>query len=136
MQKIVMTREIAKRFCLRRQYKSQKYRPRFPFCSICSDLDHWKATRIKVDEECYAVDFTSGGTGYYHIECIDKGGPHAEKVIRLDKDRWHGLNDFIKRLVGNNTLKDAQIIQAIATRYNCGKVTAWRKLKDFRGLIY
>ena len=136
MKKIVMTRELFRAYYARRKGKSREFRPKYPFCAICSDLDHWKAKTIRIGEPCYEVHYTSGGLGYYHVECLDNGSAHAEKVIRLDKDRWHGLNDFIKRLVGNNTLKDAQIIQAIATRYNCGKVTAWRKLKDFRGLIY
>ena len=127
-----MTREIAKHFYRRRYLKSNRYRPAFPFCSICSDLDHWRATRIKIGEEVYAVDYTSGGTGYYHVACIDKGGPKVEKVLHLDKDRWRGLTEFITSLVGNSTLTDAQVIRAIAEKYKCGHVTAWRKLGAFR----
>jgi hypothetical protein len=128
MKKITMTFDIIRAYHKTRLTKSRKFRPRYPFCAICSDLDHWKATKIKNGEECYAVDYTSGGTGYYHIPCIDNGGPHAEKVLHLDKDRWHGLRTYIHDLVLHNpTLKPSQVIQSIAERYKCGQTTAWRK---------
>jgi len=132
MKKIVMTREIRKWFRLTRKGTS-KLKPKYPYCGICSNVKLRRpiVNFIHNGEECYEVHFANNGIGYYHTSCMEGNSPKVQTIKSLDVDKWNGVEGFIKTQV-DRKLADKQIIEQIATEFNCSHITAWRKLRAFK----
>lgn len=139
MQKVTVTKEMIQNYFSR--MKGRNFDPNHPFCRICSTISFSGKKPLEINYFCvgetvYRVTYPNGQKGFYHVSCIDAPeGMHqkimVEEILRLDVDKWNGLEDFITELVEKN-FTDKKVISRIQERFNCSHSTAWRRLGQFK----
>ena len=147
MKKTVVTHEILDDYHERKKGR-EEYEPTHLFCPLCS---RWRLRRrtvytewerknfrpvvnfFKVGDEVIMVQYPNGAKGYYHVTCFEdpKNAKAVENILRLDVDKWNGVNNFIRTLV-EKKLSDKQIIAEICSKYRCSYSSGYRRLRQFR----
>ena len=146
MKKVIMTKQMIQNYFSR--MKDRKFDPNYPFCKICSKIVFFRGKHIsvksdlkyfEVEETVYQVTYPNGTKGFYHVSCIEAPQTmdqkiRVEDILRMDIDKWNGLEDFIRDLV-EKKVSDKQIMAEVGLKFNCSYTTAWRRLRHFKSRI-